>query len=187
MTNNPLKIVLFGPESTGKTALAQALAAHFDTTWIPEFARQYLENKQLYYQSLGITSNEICLEEDILPIVKGQIESEIVALSIADKVLFFDTNPVQTRVYVQHYYARYYDWLDIMIENRTYDYYLLTNLDVAWQADPLRDRPDKRQLMFELFKNELIANNLPFSEVTGTGNTRINNAIAIVNLLLNAG
>ena len=179
------KIVLFGPESTGKTVLAQALAAHYHTLWVPEFARSYLENKIRFYDLLGKSSEEICLESDIPPIVMGQIASEDSMSTQAKKLIFFDTNPLQTSVYVSYYYQKQYDWLTSLLKLRTYDHYLLMDTDIAWEADPLRDRPNNRQEIFELFKNELINRNLPFTVISGNAQHRINHAIMAIDMLDN--
>jgi len=184
MNKGLIKIVLFGPESTGKTVLAQALAAHYDTLWVPEFARSYLENKIAFYDGLGKSSEEICLESDIPPIVMGQIASEDSISDQAKKLIFFDTNPLQTSVYVKYYYQKKYDWLINLLQIRTYDHYLLMDIDIAWEADPLRDRPNNRLEIFELFKNELDARDIPFTLVNGNAENRINNAIKAVDILL---
>lgn len=176
----PKKIVLFGPESTGKTVLAQALAAHYNTLWVPEFARSYLENKIIFYDSLGKNSEEICLESDIPPIVMGQMASEDNMSNQAEKLIFFDTNPLQTSVYVKYYYQKQYDWLMSLLKIRTYDHYLLLDTDIAWEADPLRDRPNDRQEIFKLFKYELESRNLPFTIINDHAQQRINNAIMAV-------
>ena len=79
-----IKIALFGPESTGKTTLAKQLASHFETEWVPEFARDYLQNK-LEQTEL------ICEPEDLLPIVIGQTKLENEKLLIANKCRKIDT------------------------------------------------------------------------------------------------
>jgi HTH-type transcriptional repressor of NAD biosynthesis genes len=178
------RIVLFGPESTGKTILAQQLATHFNTLWVSEFAREYLETKKAYYYSIGKSSEEICLEEDIPPIVKGQISAEDAAYENAKKLIFLDTNPLQTKVYVSHYYQKEFDWLNTIIAARIYDYYLLTDVDVNWEPDPLRDRPDNRTEMFNLFKSELKQLNTPFTVISGTDDIRLEHAVNAVNLFL---
>ena len=92
-----IKIAMFGPESTGKTTLASQLAAEFNTVWIPEFARDFLQDKWDLNQ-------EICTQEDLIPIAIGQINLENEALSIANKILFCDTNLLLTKVFSDIYY-----------------------------------------------------------------------------------
>ncbi|MDP5043417.1 MAG: ATP-binding protein, partial [Leeuwenhoekiella sp.] len=64
-----IKIVLFGPESSGKTTLSRALSEYYKTLWVPEYAREYLQKK-------WVTQKTICEPKDILPIARGQIKLE---------------------------------------------------------------------------------------------------------------
>lgn len=180
VSSRTLTIVLFGPESTGKTELAKSLANHYRTCWVPEFARCYLENKSTEIANV----DSICLEEDILPIVSGQIASEDAENQLENKIKFLDTNPLETIVYVKYYFKKTYKWLEKIVANRQYDLYLLTDISVAWQADLLRDRPNDRQTLFNLFKNELEIRQLPFYIITETGNNRINLAISLIDNFL---
>jgi len=93
-----IKIALYGPESTGKTTLAQQLASEFNTVWIPEFARDYLQEK-------WDSKQEICQQEDLLPIAVGQTKLENEALSKANTFLFCDTNLLVTKVFSDMYYG----------------------------------------------------------------------------------
>lgn len=179
-SSKSLNVVLFGPESTGKTELAQALAKHYQTSWIPEYARYYLENK--FPEILNAES--ICTEEDILPIVSGQVALEDAENQIYKPILFLDTNPLETVVYVKYYFNKKYDWLEKIVQERHYDLYLLTDLSVEWQPDLLRDRPNDRQTLFDLFKKELETRSLPYKIVTEIGEKRTNLAISIVDNFL---
>jgi NadR type nicotinamide-nucleotide adenylyltransferase len=174
------KIVLYGPESTGKTQLAKDLAQVNNTVWVPEYARLYLELKHQHYNP-NFNINEVCGEEDILPIVLGQIAIEELQYPFAKNFLFCDTNPLETKVYVKYYFNKEYTWLNELIKNLQYDYYILTDIDIAWQEDPLRDRPYDRKKLFDLFQNELEVNNLPYSVVQGIGDERLKNALNIIN------
>lgn len=180
-----IKIVLFGPESTGKTFLAEKLAAHFNTIWIPEFARGYLENKISFYDPTSGPPDEICTPADILPIALGQKTMENYMATQANHVVFCDTNLHQTQVYVQYYFNTTYPWLSIMANEQPADLYLLTNIEIPWKKDPLRDRPNHREELWKVFKNYLETNHLPFQEISETGQKRTEKAIAMVESFLN--
>lgn len=176
---NCLKIVTFGPESTGKTSLARALATHYNTQWVPEFAREYLQKK---YDDAG----EICAPEDLLPIVKGQLTSENKLAKKANKVLFCDTNPLETYVYGEAYYRNFENRrLKEIMDKSKYDLYLLTYIDVPWEADDLRDKPEEREEMFERFELALKTRNLPYIVVKGNLENRMAESIKVINALLN--
>ena len=162
------KIVLYGPESTGKTVLAQKLAAHYNTLYAPEFARYYLELKLELYDPFGRKSNEICQPQDIPQIVIGQVAFEDAMIGQANQYLFCDTNPLETFVYNKYYFQREDEWIAKTAVDRNYDLYLLTNIDVPWVPDPPhRDRPDNREELYQLFKYELVKRNLPFINISG--------------------
>jgi len=61
----PRKIVIIGPESTGKSSLCEQLAQHYDSLWCPEFAREYL-----------LTNGASYSYDDLLAIAKGQLALE---------------------------------------------------------------------------------------------------------------
>lgn len=182
--NEIVKIVLFGPESTGKTWLAERLAMHFNTIWIAEYARTYLESKQKYYDFYSKGSEEICLQEDILPIVLGQMAIEDLQSKAANQLVFLDTNPLQTKVYVNYYYKAEYNWLLKILDERHYNFYLLTDIDIAWHPDAMRDRPNDRAGLFHLFKQELENRKLNYAIIKGNNMERLENAIAVVDLVL---
>jgi NadR type nicotinamide-nucleotide adenylyltransferase len=180
MPKKPYKIVLYGPESTGKTILAQELALHFNSLWIPEFARHYLENKKSFIDANAKSVDEICTEEDIPPIVLGQISSEDSVISQAKDFVFLDTNPLQTAVYVSYYYGKKYSWLEEILATRNYDFYLLMDVDIPWIADPLRDRPNHRRELFQLFESELITRKILYQKISGDYQLRIKKAIEVI-------
>ena len=128
-----IKIALYGPESTGKTTLAHQLADEFKTIWIPEFARNYLQEK-------WDAKKEICTQEDLLPIAIGQTKLENEALSAANRYLFCDTNIMVTKVFSEMYYGYCDATLEKAAKKHKYDLFFLTDIDVPWEKDDLRDR-----------------------------------------------
>jgi NadR type nicotinamide-nucleotide adenylyltransferase len=177
-TSNCLKIVLFGPESTGKTTLAKQLAAHYNTVWVPEYTREYLQNK-------WNAKRENCTKEDLLPIVLGQIAAENEALKKANKLLIYDTNVLEIQVYSQYYYNEYFPLkIEEYLNENSYDFYFLTQIDTPWQFDDLRDRPDEREKMFCIFESQLIDYHLHYEILSGTKSVRLQNAIKMINELI---
>ena len=168
-----LKIALFGPESTGKTTLATQLAEHFKTAWVPEFARDYLQEK-------WNKTAKFCDVSDMLPIAYGQINIENERLSTADKFLFCDTNLLVTKVFSEVYYNFCDPILDKAARKHEYDLFFLTNIDFPWEKDDLRDKPEGRETVFEAFKQTLIDNNKSFITLSGDKDTRFNTAITIL-------
>lgn len=174
-----IKIALFGPESTGKTTLAIQLAEHFKTAWAPEFARDYLQEK-------WEKSRQICDIDDMLPIAYGQTKLENDSLSVANKFLFCDTNLLVTKVFSEVYYNFCDPLLEKAALEHEYDLFFLTNIDVPWEKDDLRDKPEGRESVFAVFKQTLIDNNKPFITLSGDKDLRLCNAISIVNDLAKA-
>ncbi len=168
-----IKIALFGPESTGKTTLAMQLADHFKTAWVPEFARDYLQEK-------WNNTAKICDVNDMLPIAYGQMQLENEKLTIANDFLFCDTNLMVTKVFSEVYYNFCDPSLDKAAKKHEYDLFFLTDIDVPWEKDDLRDKPEERQTVFEAFKQTLIANNKPFVLLSGDKEERLKTAIAIL-------
>ena len=169
-----MKIVLFGPESTGKTTLAMQLAEYFETVWVPEFARDYLQGK---WDKTG----QICDVNDMLPIAYGQTKLENDALFTGNKFLFCDTNLLVTKVFSQVYYNFCDPILDKAAREHEYDLFFLTDIDVPWEKDDLRDKPDGRESVFAVFKQILIDNNKPFITLSGDKDLRLTKAISIIN------
>jgi HTH-type transcriptional repressor of NAD biosynthesis genes len=176
----PRKVVLTGPESTGKTRLAARLAARFGSVWVPEFARPYLDLRN----SQRPPGGRVCEEEDLLPIATGQIAMEEALAQQARCVLICDTDPVTTVVYADHYFGRCPQAVVDAAAARRYDLTLLLGVDVPWVPDPQRDRPQAREEMLALFRAGLERFGRPYLEIGGDWAVREAAAVAAVERLL---
>jgi len=175
---NLIRVVLFGPESTGKTTLSGQLARHYNTVWAPEFARDYLQEK-------WNNERKTCEQEDLIVIAEGQIELENKLAKRADKILICDTDLLETRVYSEEFYGGFVDKrLDEASIKNTYDIYFLTYIDTPWEADDLRDRPEQRLEMFNAFEKALIDNKRPYILLKGNKETRFKEATKTIDKLL---
>lgn len=168
-----IRIALYGPESTGKTTLAEQLAKHFQSGWIPEFARDYLQEK-------WDRSKEICQPEDLLPIAIGQMKLENEALSDTGKYLFADTNLMCTKVFSEIYYGFCDAVLDKAARKHKYDLFFLTDIDVPFEKDDLRDKPEEREMLIQKFEEALIENKKPYILLSGNKEERLQKAITIL-------
>jgi NadR type nicotinamide-nucleotide adenylyltransferase len=167
------RVCVFGPESTGKTTLARQLAAHFDTAWVPEYARTLLE------------AQGGRLEPSDLPrIVRGQIASEDALARNAQKVLLCDTDPLTTLVWSEVLYGRVDPYVREQAEKRTYDLSLLLDVDVPWVADVVRYLPDNRRDFFERCRDALESRGRPYLHLRGGPDERFTAARAAVERLL---
>lgn len=172
-----LKIVIFGPESTGKTTLSEDLSNHFGAPMVREFMREYLQEK-------WDSEKTICEPEDILPIARGQMASENELAQKADELLICDTDLLELKVYSEAYYDGYCDpeLLKHALNNH-YDLYFLTYIDVPWIPDDLRDKPHDREGMFQRFRNTLDQHQKPYFILKGDRKERFRNAVEKINQL----
>jgi NadR type nicotinamide-nucleotide adenylyltransferase len=165
------RIVLTGSESTGKTTLAEALAGHLGTVWVPEFSRAYAESK-----------GGVLTAADVEPIARGQAAAEQAALAGRHGgFVMFDTDLVSTLVYARHYYGMAPSWIEAAIRRYPPALYLLCQIDLAWAADGVRDRPASRAALHTAFRDTLLEFGFNAAEIQGTGPARLASAIDAVN------
>lgn len=174
-----VKIVLFGPESTGKTTLSIQLAKHYNTVWVQEYARPYL-------QKVWNQERRTCEAKDILPIAFGQMALENRLAKRADKVLICDTDLLETKVYSEEFYGFVDQDLNEAAKINNYDLYLLTYIDTPWEEDDLRDRPKQRLKMFTAFEEALQKNNKPYLLLKGNKEDRFKKAVETINTIINS-
>ncbi|MBC2844286.1 AAA family ATPase [Winogradskyella flava] len=175
---NCIKVVLFGPESTGKTTLSRQLARHYNSVWVPEYAREYLQDK-------WNNERKTCEPKDLLPIAIGQMKLENELAQKTDSVLICDTDLLETKVYSEAYYSGTCDpILEAHALENFYELYFLTYIDTPWEADDLRDKPNERERMFKAFETALQTYNKPYVLLKGNKQERLKIAVEHINNLL---
>jgi NadR type nicotinamide-nucleotide adenylyltransferase len=167
------RVCVFGPESTGKTTLARRLAEHFHTAWVPEYARGYLE------------ARGGSLEPGDLPrIVRGQAASEDALARNARKVLVCDTDPLTTLIWSEVLYGTCDPYVREHADKRSYDLYLLLDVDVPWVADVVRYLPRQREEFFERCRQELERRGRRYVVLRGGWDDRWQQSVQVVEALL---
>ena len=177
----PKKIVIIGPESTGKSTLCDQLANHFNTIWVKEFAREYLLKNGMNYSF-----------DDLLTIAKGQLRGEDEAVeqvrsnvSKNQDLLIVDTDMYVMKVLAKFVFNNCHSFILDNIVSRKYDLYLLCNIDLPWVKDELREYPDleTRAKLFNIYKDILINQDTPWTLISGTGEERLQAAIEAIDSL----
>lgn len=192
------KIVVLGPESTGKSTLCEQLAMHYNTVWCPEYAREYLLNNGNKYTY-----------DDLLAIAKGQIQSEENYAQIAEdclkqtvhnnenvpgskpetrnpKLLFIDTDMHVMKVWCEFVYGKCHQFILDQLANKKYDLFLLCNIDLPWVHDELREYPDlkTRQVLYGIYKDLMMTQSVPWTEISGDYGNRFTKAIETIEALI---
>ena len=184
------KIVVIGPESTGKSTLCEKLAEHYNTLWVPEYAREYLEKngpEYTYDDLLTIAKGQIALEEDIsnqLSVTCRQ-QSPIQINDIPFPTphhLFIDTDMYVMKVWAEYVYNKCHNWILNQIVLRKYDLYLLCDVDLPWVEDALREYPDDkiRTKLFLFYKELMINQSTPWHIISGNYEERSEKAVKFI-------
>jgi NadR type nicotinamide-nucleotide adenylyltransferase len=169
------KIVIIGPESTGKSTLCSQLAEHYKTCWCPEFAREYLKETGGRYSF-----------HDLLNIAHGQIELEETMLSQAKNNFYFiDTDMYVMKVWCEVVFETCHTWILKQIALRKYDLFFLCDIDLPWIKDELREYPDLefRKKLYKMYRDLMITQKTKWAEISGTNTQRFQTAISIIDTL----
>ena len=165
------KLVISGPESTGKTDLAIYLASHYNGEYISEYAREYISSLSRPYDY-----------DDLVEIAMEQIRQFSKIEETKQGFVFLDTWLIITKVWFIEVYNRYPEWLDIKINTAKVDLYLLCFPDIPWVPDPIRENGgEKRIYLFHEYQKEIIKLGIPYRIIKGNDQTRYDTAINYIN------
>jgi NadR type nicotinamide-nucleotide adenylyltransferase len=176
----PKKVVLLGPESTGKSFLSERLAKHYQSVWCPEYAREYLLMLKRPYTA-----------DDLLVMAKNQTElaKQYTADAVAKKVnsIFFDTDMHVMKVWSEVVFGFCDPWILQELRRQQYDLYLLCKPDIPWVEDELREYPEQevREDLFSVYEELLQQQATPWKVISGNFEERFNKAVKAVDALLN--
>jgi nicotinamide riboside kinase len=192
------KVVVIGPESTGKSTLCEKLAGRYNTLWVPEFAREYLEKngtKYSYDDLLNIAKGQIELEEKVRNQVSGiryqepnggeqQQNPQLFqhTSSLMPHHLFIDTDMYVMKVWAEYVFNKCHNWILNQIAERKYDLYLLCDVDLPWVDDVLREYPDDqiRKKLFCFYKELMVDQPTPWTIISGNYEQRFTKAVEFI-------
>lgn len=165
------RILILGPESTGKSTLAEDLASYFGEPWVPEYAREYLEDLGREYHY-----------EDMLVIGEGQVTLEDEMAEKAKKYLFCDTDLRVIHIWSEHRFGKTDPWLMDQMKERKYDLILLTDTDLPWTPDPQREYPEleMRNYFLDLYRDLAEQSGFPYYLISGNRDERLKKAVKLI-------
>jgi NadR type nicotinamide-nucleotide adenylyltransferase len=173
MSNEIVKIAIVGPESTGKSTMSAYLAKHYGTVWVPEFARGYCEKltePPTWQDEINMFYGQLSLEKELLP--------------NANKLVICDTTFITVKIWSDYTFGRSPQEVLDELSKHPYDLYLLLNIDLPWEEDPLRDFPHMREHFMEVWYKELQALNARYILISGTGPERYASAVEAIDTFL---
>lgn len=177
------KIVIIGPESTGKSTLCEQLANHYNTIWVREYAREYLlknGNKYNFETLLDIAKGQILLEDEAIRHSTPAYRTG--RFNIQHSVLFIDTDMYVMKVWCEFVFEKCHHWILNRIVERKYDLYLLCNVDLPWVKDELREYPNlkEREKLYHYYKDVMVNQKVPWVDICGSYEERLQKAINAV-------
>ena len=193
MEQKPLiKIVVIGPESTGKSTLCELLATHYNTQWCPEYAREYLLKHGMNYSYedlLFIAKRQLEMEDKYIQSTVGSQQPAVNDSPLTihhSPLLFIDTDMYVMKVWCEFVFDNCHKWILEQIVKRNYDLYLLCNIDLPWTKDELREYPDPapRKRLYQIYKDIMINQSTRWAEISGNADERLQRAINAVDKLV---
>jgi NadR type nicotinamide-nucleotide adenylyltransferase len=168
-----IKIGVVGPESTGKSTMSAYLSAHYKTAWVPEYARGYCEKL-----------TEPPTWQDEVNMFYGQLALEAEMLSQANRLLICDTTFITVKIWCDYTFGKSPQVVLDELPKHPYDLYLLLNIDLPWEEDPLRDFPHMREHFMATWHKELQDLKANYIVISGTGTDRYQNAVDAIDAFL---
>jgi NadR type nicotinamide-nucleotide adenylyltransferase len=185
------KVAIIGPESTGKSTLSQRLAEHYNTLWVPEYAREYLTVHGMNYtydSLLDIAKGQVALEENILGQVEGlHSAAALSGVDLQNPLVIADTEMYVMKVWCEFVFRKCHHWIIDQITAHSYDLYLLCNIDLPWNPDPLREYPttEPREQLFRMYHDIVENQSAPWTIISGEApEQRLQSAIIAINKIL---
>jgi NadR type nicotinamide-nucleotide adenylyltransferase len=173
LIKKPFKVAITGPESTGKSTLAAQLAQHYRSSWVPEYARDYIAKLNRPYTA-----------RDVEQIATGQLGRMQQGTQAAGSPVFCDTELIVIKIWMLHAYNFCPEWILRAIEQQKFDLYLLMNVDLPWEPDPQREHPHLREFFYDWYQRELQQYGFNVAVISGTYETRFAQARQLVDALL---
>ncbi|QQL49723.1 AAA family ATPase [Mucilaginibacter ginkgonis] len=173
MSDKIYKIAVVGPESTGKSTMSAYLAKHFNTVWVPEYARDYcakLTEPPTWQDEINMFHGQLALEKELLP--------------QANKILICDTTFITVKIWSDYTFGRSPQEVIDELARHHYDFYLLLNIDLPWEEDPLRDFPHMREHFMSVWYKELNDLKVDYRLISGTGQHRYDSAVGAIQQFL---
>jgi NadR type nicotinamide-nucleotide adenylyltransferase len=181
------KVVVIGPESTGKSSLCEQLANHYKTEWVKEYAREYLLTNGTEYNYdnlLEIAKGQFALEKAAIQLVENKIKirTENNTTSAANdlpEIVLIDTNMYVLKVWCEFVFEKCHPWILNQIVENSYDLYLLCDIDLPWVKDELREYPEVgiREKLYHHYKDLLINQSTPWVNISGNYQQRVEKAV----------
>jgi NadR type nicotinamide-nucleotide adenylyltransferase len=170
------KIAVIGPESTGKSTLCARLAEHYNTIWVPEYAREFLhENGPSYTfdDLLTIAQRQLALEDSLAAMAKNDL-------------IFIDTEMYVMKIWCEFVFGKTHQWILDQAAVRHYDLFLLCNIDLPWTKDEFREYPDiePRIKLLNIYKDNMINQHRPWKVISGKENERFHEAVVVIDNIL---
>lgn len=173
-TGSNIKIGIVGAESTGKSWLCEALAKHYTTVWVPEYAREYFNDSDIYNYTL----------EDLVIIAKKQLELEEEAMPKANRFLFCDTTLITLKIWAELEFQTTPLFIEEKLAQETYHHYFITDNGIPWEEDPLRLNKHSRDLLFSMNEEEVKKSGISYTVISGKEGERLEQAIKVMDAFL---